>query len=101
MNIKQKILKIFSPSQVSGIVKIDDGRRNKIIAEMNKNPHFVLLLIDNLNYLIDSIDDIMLNSSKSSIDFGITMAELIGQKKAYLQLLNLLTEQEIKGKNNE
>lgn len=95
------ILKLFCKQKVSGIVKIDEGQRKSISNELVRSPKFLAILINNLNYLVNMIDDRMLDCSTSANDYAVSMAELMGQKKAYKHLLMLLTEQPEKENQND
>lgn len=95
------ILKLFSKQKISGIVKIDDGQRKSISNELVRNPKFLALLINNLTYLVGLVDERMFDCVTSSQDYAVSMAELMGQKKAYKHLLMLLTEQPEKENQND
>ena len=81
---KEKLGPLTSPEKIQLAVE----KMLSIQREIDGNPKFIAILLDNLNYLIKTIDNLLI--SDNDINSEKVML-LVGQKKAYTYLYNLLT----------
>lgn len=90
-----KVLKIFNPQRSNNGIKLTPDQALLIRFECKKSPLFTQLLIDNLIFLRKNLDIALLDENKLTPTGAMYLSHLLGQKKAYETLLDLLTEQEI------
>lgn len=81
---KEKLGALNSPDKIN--LAID--KMLTIQREIDNNPKFLAILLDNLNYLIKTIDNLLISDNDINTE---KMLLLIGQKKAYTYLYNILT----------
>lgn len=94
-----KILKIFNPNRMFNQIKIDAISARAIFYETRNNPRLIKLMIDNLLKLIKNLDARLMDEQLLKSDYAMLSANLIGQRKAYYEILDLLTTQEIEKKD--
>ena len=88
----KKILKIFNPDSARNKINnemFSAARISGMMEEIQNNPKFVEFLVDNFKYWIKIID---INTMHDDLK-AETLYSLLGEKRAYVRLLELLTKE--------
>jgi hypothetical protein len=75
-------------------LKLDEERVKQINNEIAKNPRLIKYLVDNLNYLIDTLDMKLMSEKALEKESTNVVMNLLGQKKALTYIRELLTMQD-------